>query len=110
MQAMRIYPETAYMRPHLLRQDDMDAFMDTFDSAITVSAESFDKWCMRNDVRQCKFDCQDYMLMSFMGLSTHMKDPFNRADLLEAAYFLGCLFHGSEEGYLEWYETLFIHT
>lgn len=56
---------------------------------------------MQNDIKQCVFDTQDYMLMSFIGLSTHMKDPFNRADLLDAVYFLRCLFHGSEESYLE---------
>lgn len=109
MQAMKVALVSApyLLTPRLVRQqDDMDAFMDTFDTAVTVTEETFDRWAVRNDVRVCQFDTQDYMLMSFMGMSTHMKEPFNRGDLLDAAYFLGCIFYGSEEGYLEWYMDL----
>lgn len=43
------------------QEDDIDAFMATFDQAVTVSNEEWDVWAKRNRVEERKVEDKDYM-------------------------------------------------
>jgi len=80
---------------------DMCGFMDTFDLAVTVSDEGWEKWVQRNKILPLKVTDEKAMMISYLGLSPYMKDPFNRVALIEGAYDVSCHVHGSEKKYLE---------
>ncbi len=91
----------------ILALDEMDAFMDTFDQAITVSAEPWDVWARRNKVDQRETISQDYLMMAFLGFSSwiNQRDAqgkrFNKVDFLDSTYLVSCHHHGTEEEYLD---------
>lgn len=85
----------------IFSMSDMDAFMETFDQAVTVGEDGWDMWVKRHGVDVREVGSEDALLVCHLGLSPYLKDPFNRGDLIEATHLVSSITHGSEQDYLD---------
>jgi hypothetical protein len=88
-------------------EDDMVGFMDSFESAVTVpEGESFEAWCKRNRVESRQVEDEEYLMMSFLGLSPYIKSEWNRIGQIESTYSVATHLHGGEQEYLDFVQLL----
>jgi len=88
--------------PTSVRRTDMDGFMNTFDQAVTAGEHNnWEVWAKRNKVDQREVGCEEALMVCFLGMSPHIRDPFNRCGLVEATYQVHCHSHGGEAEYLD---------
>ncbi len=93
---------------HIIGPSDIDLFMESFEEANTLPDkwEEWEGFLIRNRVEEHLLHGEGMMLLVFMSTSPHLKDPFNRADLLSFKYDNNCNIHGGEDAYITFVSLL----
>jgi len=84
-------------------EDEMDLnFMDTFDHTVTQGDMEWGKWARQNRVdERVIMGGEHFLLMTFLGFSSYIKNDWNRADRIDSIYFVECELHNGESEYID---------